>query len=83
MKEEIITKEQFVKDMEYALGKFDWGKSFLDADAIRILNEWKIKLETLLAQESKKTLEDLQKEMKVFCSSIRDVEDIIKNKLAK
>lgn len=32
------TKKQILNDLGYALGKFDWGKSPLDAKAIDILN---------------------------------------------
>ena len=35
-----MEREKFKKDLWYALKKFDWGNSALDADAIRILNEW-------------------------------------------
>jgi hypothetical protein len=33
-------KKQF-KDIEYLFSKIDWSKSFLDADAIRIMNEFR------------------------------------------
>lgn len=33
------TKEQICKDIEYLFGKIDWASSFLDAEAITIMNE--------------------------------------------
>jgi hypothetical protein len=33
-------KNQF-KDIEYLFSKINWSKSFLDADAIRIMNEFR------------------------------------------
>ena len=36
--------QEIIKDIDYAIGKFDWGKSFLDAKAIGILNNYKQRL---------------------------------------
>lgn len=33
-------RKKFKEDLYYALGKFDWGRSALDAQAITILNTW-------------------------------------------
>lgn len=40
------------EDLHYALGKFNWGASALDADAIRILNEYPKKLDELIVQSA-------------------------------
>lgn len=54
-------REKFKKDMNYALGKFNWGASALDADAIRILNEWRIKLDERDAEFIKVLKEHVEK----------------------
>lgn len=35
------TVEGLIERIDYALGKFDWGKSALDAKAIGYLNTWR------------------------------------------
>jgi len=56
-------RNKFIEDMNYALSKFDWGNSFLDAEAINILNTWR---KTLIKQDKefirllKEKLEDFK-----------------------
>ena len=33
------TAEQINKDLQYLFGRINWGDSFIDADAARIMNE--------------------------------------------
>lgn len=54
-------RKEFRKDLDYALNKFDWGNSCLDAKAISILNEWKIKL----ANQDKEFIKRLKEEIGV------------------
>lgn len=58
-------RQKFFKDLDYALGKFDWGNSALDADAIRILNEWK----SVLIEQDKEFIKKLrQQSFGVICT---------------
>ena len=41
---------EFKKEMQYTLGKFDWGNSPLDARAISFLNTWKKDLDNILTR---------------------------------
>lgn len=51
MVEKEMTIEEFINEMDYSLGRFDWGKSPLDARAIDFLNTWKQKLYFILTKE--------------------------------
>lgn len=46
-----MNKDEFLVEMRYMLGRFDWGNSPLDARAISFLNTW--------AQEFKSITESL------------------------
>ena len=52
--------KQFIEDLTYALDKFDWGNSPLDAKAIKILNEWKINLNKILKERDQKVVEIIE-----------------------
>ena len=52
---------EFKKDLNYALGKFNWGNSCLDAEAITILNEWAkrlVEIEKEFIKNIKATFDD-------------------------
>jgi len=43
--------ETLKKDIEYLFSKINWGDSFLDADAIRIMNEIGKRIDELVTDE--------------------------------
>jgi len=54
--------DEFKKDLRYALGKFNWANSCLDAQAITILNEWSKRLDEIEEEFIKIILEEINEE---------------------
>jgi len=82
--EDIVDAKTFIEAMRYALGRFDWGKSALDAESIGILNEWEIKFGEILKgerdagrDEERRLWEDAAKVWCFECGGTRDLADKI------
>ncbi len=43
--------KEFKENMNYALSKFNWGNSALDAKAINILNTWSKELSKIIEEK--------------------------------
>ena len=56
--------KEFITELNYALDKFDWGNSFLDAKAIGILNTWQKKLQENFVSRAE-VVTDLKKAYKL------------------
>ena len=60
--------KEFKEDLRYALGRFDWGNSPLDAQAIKTLNEWEKNLDELIKKRDQRVAEIIE-----GCKTYRDV----------
>jgi hypothetical protein len=58
------TKEQINKDLAYLWDKINWGASFLDAEAIGIMNTIRNDINNL---ENPKGVEKMSNEEEIFC----------------
>ena len=70
-------RKKFKEDLGYALGKFNWGQSALDAKAITILNEWRKNLDNQDKEFIKELKDKFKDGMLIEGGSIKEIIDKI------